>query len=220
MVSVAKFGDFGLTLDPESLSRKVGVFREKTRVIRVTTRLSELQLMPSNSEALVRFAKIGGKLSPALCLSLHPVSTNTPVIVCLEDFGCARETGLVLSTPHHWQYWQSLNRKEVRRGLAARPSRIRWAGRPRQSMTQSIGSRRASSAVRDRWSWFRKRSICTARHVKEFRPMSILGPMATRPTSSGRWRGAPVTTSLAFDLVSTRNFWPGRHGARKRIISG
>jgi len=29
LVSVAKFGDFGLTLDPESLIRKVGVFRRK-----------------------------------------------------------------------------------------------------------------------------------------------------------------------------------------------
>jgi hypothetical protein len=32
-----------LFLDPESLIRRVGVFREKTGVIRITTRLSELQ---------------------------------------------------------------------------------------------------------------------------------------------------------------------------------
>ena len=66
--------------------RKVGVFLQKTHVLRVATRLSELHLVPSNPEALARFAKIGGKLSRPLSLSLHPVSTNM-LSSCVERLG-------------------------------------------------------------------------------------------------------------------------------------
>jgi hypothetical protein len=50
-----------------------GIGLHKTRGLLPIARLSELQRMPFSLGSCPWFAKIGRKLSRALCLSLHPV---------------------------------------------------------------------------------------------------------------------------------------------------
>src|SRR6266852_9401697 len=64
--SVAKFGHFQLTASLKSLFPKSLRFHEKTRVIRITTRLSELLRTPFSSGAFAPLSqKYGKTLAPS-----------------------------------------------------------------------------------------------------------------------------------------------------------
>ncbi len=69
LVSVSKFGHFQLTGPSESLFPKSWRFHEKTRVIRITSRLSELLRTSSGYGAFAPLAKNRAKLSRDLCFS-------------------------------------------------------------------------------------------------------------------------------------------------------